>query len=468
MWTEAPAATWTFVLQTAGPLRADAEAAREPIARLIEALPAGDRVEVVAVHTRTVPVLAVRTIDEGGRAALAAELRALEIPSAKSTDLGAAFSFLSTGVSPVPSGAAHFVLMVGDFCHSPSLESQYADGGYGCRIVRGFDKLDAAFDSGADRSTTEAVLFPTRTEATPVHPAGLNEAQAYFGPAATVVTATQPFAPWMEETRDRVAATRLRPLARAEALGLALQVRVEEAPTLERPTGTLVLDTGLRHLGFAAHDITLDGARTTTSALTLSPSGALPIAVDVAKPPFSLLPAKDIVEIPLRIKLDGELAPADGLRALGVDPTRAGVEGTVVLQVVRHYGLSPLRSLSLAVSLGLLTVATVLVARRRLRPLRLGGSFSYRHAGGPRQPLAIEQLADAPIVVLPDGSLGVGRREDALLVLRVERPLWKMRATAEIRAENTEINTRRAAPGRHAVVPGATSFQFRDYRLSWE
>ena len=467
-WSEAPAATWTIVLQTEGPLRADAEAAREPIARLIEVLPVGDRVEVVAIHTRSVPVLPLRTVDVAGRATLAAELRSLEIPSAKSTDLGAAFFLLATGLAPTPEGAAHFVLMVANFCHSPPLESVYANGGSGCRTVRGFDKLDAAFDAGASRGTTEVVLFPTGTEASPVHRAGLAEARTFFGPTAGVETAAQPFADWMEAARARIAATRLRPLVRAEALALALQVRVGDAPTLERPTGTLVLGTGLPHLGFAARGLTLQGATTTTTELTLAPENVLPFSVAVPEPPFSFLPAHDVVEIPLRIHLDGELAPAATLRALGVDPARTGLEGTVVLQVARAYGLSPLRSFGLAVSLALLSVATVLTAQRRLRPLRLGGTFSYRRAGGPRQTLAIEHLADAPIVILPDGSLGVGRRDGALLVLRVERPLWNMHATAEIRAQNTEINARPATPGRHPVVPGATSFQFRDYRLSWE
>ncbi len=467
-WANAPPATWTVVLQTSGLMRPVAEAAREPIARLVEAMPPGDRIEILVVHTRSSPVLNLRTVDDTERAALAAEIRALELPSAKATDFGAAFTTLAERLDKAGESTPRFVLMVGNFCHEPPLESVYADGGYGCRVVRGFDKLDASFDSGGDRATIDATLFPVSTGGQPVHESSLDQARAFFEPGGTVAVSTTPLAAWVEERRPHAATARYGPIARAEAARLSLRAEVTEAPTSERPMGTILLRTGLEHLGFEARQITVKGARSDVQSLTLSPNGRLSVAVDVPPGPFSFVRTQDTVEVPVEIRVDGELSPAATLRALNVEPERTGLTATVVLQVQRSYGLSPFRSLVAGAGAFALVLVGVLLGKRRLAPVRLGGNFSYRRSGGARQTLAIEQLQEAPIVIRPDGSLGIGRREDSLLVLRAERPLWNTRFTVEIRTGNTEINARPISTGRHPVVPGATSFQFRDYRLSWE
>ncbi|MDP2310100.1 MAG: hypothetical protein Q8P18_29050 [Pseudomonadota bacterium] len=466
-------ATWTIALQTSGDMRAVASAAREPIARLVESLPEGDLIEILVVHTRSSPALPLRTIDNAGRAALAAEVRALELPSAKSTDLGAALTAVAASITAAGADSSRLVLLVGSFCHAPPLESIYADGGFGCRTVRGFDKLDLSFDQGGDRGTVEATLFPVGSIGEPVHQPGVEEVSAFFAPAASVEVATEPFAAWVDAVRERLPNARLRPLARADAARLRLAVTVEQQPTTDAPTGTLLLDSGLRLLGFEASRITLIGARTDAQVVHLAPTGSLPFSVDIPPPPFSFVPRNDTVDIPVTLRLDGALqppatSPPHTLEALGIAPGRPTLEAQVVVRAQRHYGLSPARSLGMGASVLLFASAGLLGLRRRLRPLRLGGSFSYRRAGGPRQALAIDQLAEAHLVVLPDGSLGHGRREDALLVLRAERPLWNTHITAEIRSENAEINARPVMRGRHTVVPGATSFQFQDYRLSWE
>ncbi|MDP2311821.1 MAG: hypothetical protein Q8P41_02880 [Pseudomonadota bacterium] len=467
-WSEAPAATWTVVLETAGPMLDQANAAREPIARLVETLPVGDRLEIVVLHTRSSFALPLRTIDDAGRAALAAEIRALELPTARSTDLAAGLSVVGASLGAQGAAAPRFVLMLSSFCHSPPLESTYADGGFGCRAIRGFDKFDAGFDAAGDHTTVDAVLFPVATAKQKVDDRGLADTQAYFAPAAAVEVAKEPFAAWVDALRANVEGVRLRPLVRGEVKRLALTARVGEGPTLDRPSGTLLLGTGLANLTFDVRKITVEGARTDVQTLQLAPDGTVPILVDVPAAPFSLFPANDTVDIPVRLRVEGTLSPADTLRGLGIDPERTDLVADVTIRAERHYGLSPVRSLGMAASLGLLLVAGVLGLRRRVAPLRLGGAFSYRRAGGARQTLAIEHLSEAPIVVLPDGTLGIGRREHAVLVLRVERPVWNTRSTAEIRSGSAEINARPAAPGRHSVVPGATSFQFLDYRLSWE
>ncbi|MFN7145283.1 MAG: vWA domain-containing protein, partial [Myxococcota bacterium] len=120
--TPTPAATWIIVLESNSALKGAAEAAREPIARFVEALPAGDRVEILAVHARATPALPVRTVDDAGHAALVDEIRKLQIPAAKSTDLGAALTALGASIQAAPDGP-RFVLFAGSFCHSPPLGS---------------------------------------------------------------------------------------------------------------------------------------------------------------------------------------------------------------------------------------------------------------------------------------------------------------------------------------------------------
>jgi hypothetical protein len=468
-WAGTPvSASWIFVLETSGAYLPIAEAARDDIARLVEALPVGDRVEVIALHTRASPILPFRTVAEDTRTALAAEVRALKLPSAKSTDLGAGLASIATALDAPGGGGARFVVVMGSFCHSPSVASEYADGGYGCRAIRGLDSLDAAFDDGADRATIAATLFPVATPAQPVHAPGLAVVHDYFAPAAAVETATEPLKTWVTTRIASLAASRVRPLARAEAATLALHAVVVDEPAPGNPNATIRLSAGLEHLALDATAITVTGARAGRTSLRLGPDAILPLTVDVPAPPFSFVPVHDVVDIPVSVRLDGTLSPADSLRDAGIDPAHPALSAAVTIHAARTYGLSAGRGLAMLVSALLLGAAGTLSLRRSLSPLRLGGAFTYRHAGGPRQPLPIQGLAEAAVVVRPDGSLGVGRPDDAVFVLRVERPLWNAHVIAEIRASNVEINTRRVPPGRHVVVPGATSFQFKDYRLSWE
>lgn len=468
-WTSpAPAATWIIALESSGSLKANAMAARESVARLVESLPDGDSVEVLVLHTRTSPVLPRRTVDGATRATLAAEIRALEIPSAQSSDLGAALSALAASVDTSPDEGARFVLMAGNFCHSPPIGSAWADGGYGCRAIRNFDKLQTPYDATAGHDRVSVLLFPVPSAAQPVHEAGIQEVRTFFEPSGAVRVMETPLADWVEAVRPRLAEERLAPLARLEAATLALTVTVVTQPSARSPRAELRLDTGLPHLGFRASSVDVEGGATSTTSLVFSPTATLQVDVVVPAPPFSLLPRTDTVDIPVRVRVDGRLTPTDTLRAVDIDPERAGVTTEVTLRAERTYGLSAGRSAIFFAGALLFGGAVLLGVRRKLRPLRLGGTLSWRKPGGPRKTIEIENLTEAAIVVHADGSLGVGRREDALVILLVERPLWNTRVTAEIRVPNAEINTRAAAPGRHVVVAGATSLQLLDYRLSWE
>ncbi|MFN7144401.1 MAG: hypothetical protein ACK4YP_11535, partial [Myxococcota bacterium] len=386
---------------------------------------------------------------------------------AKSTDLGAALTALGASIQAAPDGP-RFVLFAGSFCHSPPLGSVWADGGYGCRAIRSFDKLQQTYDAAAGNALVSATLFPLTPQGQEVNDRGVEDVRAFFEPSGTVVVAEQPFEAWMEALRARVADERLLPLARLEAETLSLSAKVVTAPTKSTPQAELELSSGLANLSFDAKTVTVEGARYGGGPITLGPTGTLLVDVDIPAPPFSILPASDVVEIPLKIRVDGELSPAAAPRNIGIEPARTGLTADVTLRAERSYGLSAGRSALIFFSGFLFVGATGLVVRRRVKPLRLGGTFSWRKAGGPRHTLAIEHLAEAAIVVRPDGTLGVGRRDDAVLVLWVERPLWNARATVEIKVPAAEINTKPVTTGRHDVVAGATSLQFLDYRLSWE
>lgn len=464
----APPAEWVFVLETALAGKGVADAAREPVAKLIEALPEGDRVRVLAMHARTSEALPTRTIAEATRAAVADEVRKLALPSAKSIDLGAALSELLTGLG-VADEAVRIVVFVGTFCHSPPLGSPWADGGFGCRAIRNFDRLEASYDTFEARGRVLALLFPVQAGELRPHAGGADELRRLFEPGTAVEAPSTPFAAWAESLAGGAhAGVRVRPLARVEAGTFAPTLEVVRQPTREDPTAELRVKSGLEHLWFDVSSLSVTGARATSEVRRLAPDGTLLLAVDVPKPPFSVLPRTDTVPLPVTVTLSGALGPADALRAAGATPERDAVAVEVTLQAARDYGLSPTRSAGVFVSGGLLLGAAALVVGRKLQPLRLGGTFSYRRAGGPRQTLAIERLSEAPLVVQPDGTLDVGRREDAVVVLLVGRPLWKARASVEIRVPNAEINTKPAPPGRHTIVAGATSLQFLDYRLSWE
>ena len=85
-----PPADWYFVLDTSGEMLAVAQAARADLARLIEVIPEGDRVAVMAMHTRPSEALPLSAIDHFNRQTLMDKVATLDLTSAKDADLGIA------------------------------------------------------------------------------------------------------------------------------------------------------------------------------------------------------------------------------------------------------------------------------------------------------------------------------------------------------------------------------------------
>jgi hypothetical protein len=463
-WSSAEPMTWVFVLETAGPALPIANATRDGLARLVEVLPEGDRVEVQVVHTRT-STLVDRTISSADRATLAADLRALELPTAKATDMGAALSHLSSRLAASP--GPRQIVIVGSFCHQPPIGSPWADGGYGCRSILGFDALNTEFDGRGGLEATEVHLFPVDLVGQPSDPRGVSQAEALFNPGVVSVEPIA-FSEWVTSVAPHVETLRTRPRARAEVDAFAVTATVLQAATEESPRARVELTANLTHMGFAVSAMTVGGGRLVAPATVLEPSATIEVDVDVPAPPFSLVPRTDVVEVPLTLHLEGSLTPEAGVTQLGIDPQRPAQDIAVVVYATRSYGLSPARGGAILASLLLFGGAGTLALRRQLTPIQLGGAFTYRRSGGARQALDIAGRSEAAIVVLADGSLGLGKKEDAIIVLRMERPLWTARASAWIRIAGVELNARPVSTGWHRIVAGATSFQFQEYRLSWE
>lgn len=466
----APAADHMFLLDTSISMLPTAEAARADVARFVEAIPAGDTVEIVAFHTRPSIALPATKVTDEGRAELVARVRDLELNAAKDQDLGAGIAYATGSLNRTNAAPVQFLYVVSSFCHAPAFQSDWDSGGRGCRAIRGLERMTSDFREGRGDRLLVTTLFPLAPVGREVYEPGVKAVEGVFSAAGETTVASVPFAAFLDDVRAQIPVRRLRPLAAAEAARFAFGVAIERAPTAADPTGVLRLTSGLQDLDARLTGVRVDGHVGTEapSELLLAPDATLPVAFELPLPPVSLFPGTQTLEFPVTVRADGTLLPEAGLRAAGVDPARPGLEATTVVTISRTYGL-PLHVAVLAVLgvFGVVGFATLLV-RARLAPRRLGGTFVYRKGSGPRRELDIAQLDEAGIVVRAEGELGVGRPRDAVLILRMRRPFFTSYAEVEIRAKDVEINRKKVAPGRHRIVAGATSFQFGDYRLTWE
>ncbi|MFZ5482142.1 MAG: hypothetical protein ACOZNI_35605 [Myxococcota bacterium] len=462
-------ADYVFLLDTAGPQKAGAEAAREDIAKFVEAVPAGDDVAIVVLHTRPSVVLEPVTVDEAGRAALAARIRAIELPTAKEEDVAAGLAQAGTLLDREGASTAQFLFVVSNFCHNPPIASEWGSAGQGCRAMRGTTALVGKLKGSGGRLLSSWV-FPVAAEKAPAQ-ADVDAAVAVLREAGAVELAASPFSTWLAGFRDRLATERVRPLARAEASRADLEVTVARPPTPDDPTAELRLSSGLEQLRLRLTQVDVAGALPGTwpTEIELAPEASLTVGVALPPPPVSILPRSETIRIPLVVRATGTVEPAEGLAALDVDTRRPDLSVPLELTLERPYGLSgPKAAVVLVATFGLSGFLGIWL-RGRFLPKTLGGSFGYRRADGPRESLDISSLSVAPIVIGKDGRLAVGSEKDAVLVLRIRRPLWVAHAEVEVRGpREVEINRKRAAPGRHRVVAGATSFQFGEYRLTWE
>lgn len=463
-----PPADYVFLLDTSGDMLEKAMAAREAIANLVEQLPDGDRVEIVAFHTRPKVAVELTVVDGTTRKPLSDQIRAVALTSAKDSDLGAGLAWAVSDLNRKDGGAVQFVFMMSTFCHNPSVNSEYGQGGNGCRAVRGLSKIAETLRSGRSGRTLVTTYFTTATKDVKANAEGLAAAQEVLGEGTTVDLATTSFTTWTSGYRARL--ERVLPLARADAAAATFSARVLRQPTPQLPNVSVELSSGTTWLGLTVDNLTVSGGTGggTPGSVDLQPIYTVDVPVQLPPNPFAILPHDDVVSIPLTFGGDGTLQPDASLRGVGIDPARPGLTATVNATWHRTYGLPGWLVAMIAAEILAVAIGVGIFLRRRLRKVRLGGSFSYRRIGGPRQPLDIADLEQAYIVIRPDGELGVGARKDAVLALRMVRHGMNASAEVEVFADGVEINRKLARPGRHRVVVGATSFLFGEYRMAWE
>jgi len=462
-----------FVLETTGTQLAGAQAARASIAALVSALPAGDWVQILTIHIRPTSALALTRIEDAGRTALADQIRALELTSARDfTDLGAGYAFAIQQLTKADGPTQSYVYLLGSFCHTPAINSEFSAGGSGCRAVRGSEKLVDAMKAGLTDRLVAATLFPVGSPpGFPVHEPGVALAEQVFPGSVRVDTTATPFDKWMAAYVARLRLDRLAPLVRSDVASAKLSARVVKGPTEDDPVATIELSAGTRFVGARLTNVRVEGAATPDfpAEIELAPRAQLAVPLSLPGSGLALLPKTHQVELPVTISGDLSLLPGDGIKAMGLDPIRPAQSALAPVAYSYSTGILGLLVLLFGVvTLAVGGLAGFVLLRRRAMRLRLGGSFSYRREGGPRRALDISDLEEAFIGIGEDGEILAGKGRGAVLALRMLRDRNGAYAEVEIFTDGVEMNRKPARRGRHRVTPGAASFQFGGYRLSWE
>ena len=102
-----------FLLDTAGNQFAGAQAARDSIASIVAGLPVGDSVAIIVYHIRPSTSLPVTRIEEAGRADLVNKIKAIELTSAKDSDLGAGLAYTANQITRSDAAPVIYVYMIG-------------------------------------------------------------------------------------------------------------------------------------------------------------------------------------------------------------------------------------------------------------------------------------------------------------------------------------------------------------------
>lgn len=461
-----PPADWYFVLDTSGEMLAVAQAARADLARLIEVIPEGDRVAVMAMHTRPSEALPLSAIDHFNRQTLMDKVATLDLTSAKDADLGGGLSWAVHRLSAKTAADLSFMVMVGPFCHSPSVSSDFDSGGRGCRPIRGIEKIASSYAESRGARKVEATLLTLAPPGGVSDAVGVEAVRTVFPDATVVDGKTVSFAAWAEAFRKQLPLHRVMPLVNGDAGVAGLQLTVAGAPTAENPVAQVIVSAGTQHLGLHVRDLVINGVSYPESDLAPSVVHDIPISLPPA--PFQLWPGTETLEIPITATATGELLPADGLREVGVDPARPALTATATAKVVRDVGPSYLRLSTLSV-LGVLFVSLASVyAQVRGRTAVLEGAFSYRRVGAARQALEVAGRSVVAICKGPDGELVIGPEDDAVVIFRMVKSNKAGDAEIVVCREGVQVNSKPLGVGVHKVVPGATSVQFDEFRLTWE
>jgi len=461
-----PSADWYFVLDTSGEMLAVAQAARADIAKLIEVIPEGDRVAVMAMHTRPSEALPLSAIDHFNRQTLMDKVATLDLTSAKDADLGGGLSWAVHHLSAKTAADLSFVVMAGPFCHSPSVSSDFDSGGRGCRPIRGIDKIASSYAESRGARKVEATLLTLAPPGGASDPVGLEAVRKVFPEATVVDGKTVSFAAWAEDFRKRLPLHRVMPLVSGDVSAAGLKLVVAGAPTAEHPVARVILSAGTQHLGLRVHDLVINGVHYPDGDLAPSVMHDIPVTLPPA--PFQLWPGVETLEVPITATASGEILPADGLRAVGIDPARPALTASINATVERDVGPSYLRLSTLSV-LGVLFVSLASVyAQVRGRTSALEGAFSYRRVGASRQALDVSGRSAVAICKGPEGDLVVGAERDAVVIFRMVKSNKAADAEIVVCREGVQVNSKPVPKGVHKVVPGATSVQFDDFRLTWE
>lgn len=462
---KAPPVGYVFLLDTSAAMEKTSKALREEVAALVEVVPAGDVVEVIAYHIRPFVALKPTTITEAGRADLVTQIRALELPSGYDRDLGAGLDVLARDLSRADAPRFQHAFVVSTFCHAPPVSSAWSSGGRGCSPIRNQGAIGQQVSKLVEEGRLAVRLFPVAGESVPVDPAGLDSTVREFGGAVVPDNVSS----WLKNWRARLVAERIAPIVASDIKRAGIEVSVISAPTSEQPVATIELRSTAILLDLDLEGLVVEGAKGAVSpVLALSPAAQIEVPVAVPRGPLSFFPRHDTVDVRLGFTADGQLGPASSLKFYGYDGRRKGLKAEIVVPMDRSYGLSPVAGLSamlaVFVSSGLLAV----YLRGRLMPLRLGGEFSFRARGGQRTGLALAERVDAPLQFVADGTVRLCKPDEATVVIRVRRPLWRMSAEVVVRTAGVEINGKPVPIGVHAVVPGAVSIRFGETRLNWE
>lgn len=459
-------ADWYFVLDTAGEMLPIAQAARAEIARLVEGIPEGDRISVVAMHTRPTEALPRARIDSVNRKTLSEKITTIDLTSAKDVDLGGALSWTVHHLTQTDAASLSFLVIVSPFCHSPSIASDFDSGGRGCRPIRGLDKIASTFAQSRGDRLLATTLIQVAPSTGVVDPVGVAAVQKVFPGATLVDGAVQPVSTWAKDFRQRLELQRVLPLARRDAETLVLAVTVSEQPTTTNPVANITLASGMKYLGLQLTDVTINGVA--REQAELAPTASYPVQLDLPPVPMRILPAEEVLEIPIVVHATGHLKPADGLAAVGIPPDRADLTATTTVRLTRRIGPTWVQATVLAGLTVAFVAMGVLLARVRTRRVSLEGQFSYRRVGQARRGLDVAGRAVAPICLGPDDSLIVGDAAQAVVILRMTKTSLGAEAEVDVRRAGVQINSKPAEPGVHAVRVGATSVQFDDFRLTWE
>ncbi len=459
-----PPVGYVFWLDTSAAMEVTSEALRPEIARLVEAAPAGDSVEIIAFHIRPYVALPRTPITAASRAALATKIRALDLSSGFDRDVGDGLHLLATELSDASAPAFSHVFGVSNFCHVPTVLSPWSSGGRGCGAIRNQASIGTAVATVRDAGRLDVRWFPVDALAARVDSAGLAAARHEFGGEAVM----EPPLTWLQNFTARLTSERARPAAFADARDAGFTVTAVAPPS---PTGEVELEftSTSRVLELRLQNLVGVGlAEPLPRAFDLTRPARVKARVEVPLPPWSLFPRQDDVEVTLSFSGDGRLEPRAALHLWSIKEDRPGLRATTTVSVHRGFGLSlPVGSTLLLLAFASAGMAAIVI-RGRLMPLRLGGTLTARHRGGSRQVIVITGQSEAAVILDEDGVARLGKREAAAIILRVRRPVWNLHGEADIRAPDTEINGRKVPLGVHPVVPGASSFRIGLWRLTWE